>query len=252
MSNIPIALQLYSLRDDCAKDLLGTLGDVAKMGYEAVEFAGYFGHDAKTIRQRLDEVGLKCAGVHTSLGTLQPDELKNTAEFVHTLGSPFLVVPYVSPEQFGGRDGALKLGDVLSRIAEDAAKFGSRVGYHNHDWEFKTLPDGSIPMDLIFQNADSSVVTQLDTGNAQDGGGNAIPLLAKYKNRAATVHLKPWTQDFSRYYVGEDDTPWPEVFQALKGGSTEFYIVEQERYPEPNTPKQCVERCLKNLKGMGI
>lgn len=248
---IPIALQLYSLRDDCAKDLLGTLDDVASMGYEAVEFAGYFGHDAKTIRQKLDEVGLKCAGVHTSIGTLAPDVIGETAEFVHTLGSPFLVVPYVSPDQYGGREGALKLGDVLSKAAEDAAKFGSRVGYHNHSWEFVTLKDGSIPMDLIFQNADSSVVTQLDTGNAQDGGGNAIPLLAKYKSRAATVHLKPWTQDFSRYFLGEDDTPWNEVFSALEGGSTEFFIVEQERYPEPNSPKECAKRCLDNLKKMG-
>ena len=252
MSKIPVALQLYSLRDDCAKDLLGTLNEVAKIGYEAVEFAGYFGHDAKTIRQKLDEVGLKCAGVHTAIGTLQDDEIKNTAEFVHTLGSPFLVVPYVSPQEFGGRDGALKLGETLSKIQEEATKFGSRVGYHNHDWEFKTLPDGSIPMDLIFQNANPDVVTQLDTGNAQDGGGNAIPLLAKYKNRAATVHLKPWTTNFEHYYLGEDDTPWPEVFKALEGGTTEFYIVEQERYPEPNTPLQCVERCLKNLKNMGI
>ena len=251
MSTIPVALQLYSLRDDCAKDLLGTLGDVAQMGYTAVEFAGYFGHDAKTIRQKLDEVGLKCAGVHTALTTIQGDELKATAEFVHTLGSPFLVVPYVSPDTFGGRDGALKLGETLSKAQEEASKVGSRVGYHNHDWEFKALEDGSIPMDLIFQNAHPDVVTQLDTGNAQDGGGNAIPLLAKYKSRAATVHLKPWTENFAHYFLGEDDTPWSEVFAALEGGSTEFFIVEQERYPEPHTPKECVKRCLENLQKMG-
>ena len=247
----PLALQLYSLRDDAAKDLLGTIEEVAKIGYVAVEFAGYFGHDAGTIRKKLDEVGLKCAGVHTGLPTIQGDELKKTAEFVATLGSTFLVVPYVSPDEFGGRDGALKLGDVLSKAQEEAAKFGARVGYHNHDWEFKTLPDGSIPMDLIFQNAHPDVVTQLDTGNAQDGGGNAIPLIAKYKNRAATIHLKPWTTEFSRYFLGEDDTPWDEVFAALEGGKTEYYIVEQEQYPEPHTPLECVTRCYANLKKMG-
>ncbi len=247
----PLALQLYSLRDDAQTDLLGTLEKVASIGYKAVEFAGYFGHDAHTIRQKLDEVGLKCAGVHTALSTIQGAELQKTAEFVATLGSPFLVVPYVSPDEFGGRDGALKLGDILSKAQEEASKFGARVGYHNHDWEFKTLPDGSIPMDLIFQNAHPDVVTQLDTGNAQDGGGNAIPLLAKYKNRAATVHLKPWTTDFSRYFLGEDDTPWDEVFAALEGGKTEYFIVEQERYPEPHTPLECVTRCYANLKKMG-
>lgn len=251
MSNIPIALQLYSLRDDAAKDLPGVLRAVAQMGYQAVEFAGYYGHSAQDIKALLDETGLQCAGTHTALPTIQGEELKKTADFMATLGSPFLVVPYVSPDTYGGRDGALKLGETLSQAQEEASKFGARVGYHNHAWEFKTLEDGSIPMDLIFQNAHPDVVTQLDTGNAQDGGGNAIPLLAKYKSRAATVHLKPWTQDFSHYFLGEDDTPWPEVFAALEGGSTQFYIVEQERYPEPNTPMQCVERCLKNLKKMG-
>ncbi|BCM91797.1 inosose dehydratase [Abditibacteriota bacterium] len=252
MSNIPIALQLYSLRDDCAKDLLGTLGDVAAMGYQAVEFAGYFGHDAQTIRKRLDEVGLQCAGVHTALPTVQGDELAKTAEFVHTLGSPYLVIPYVSPDTFGGQEGSLKLGQTLAEIAEEAKKYGSLVGYHNHAWEFEALPSGQTPMEVVFDNTPPEVVFQADTGNAQDGGGNAIPLLAKFKDRAQTVHLKPWAQDFSHYFLGEDDTPWPEVFKALEGGATKFYIVEQERYPEPNTPKECVKRCLENLKKMGI
>ena len=251
MSRIPIAVQLYSVRDDCAKDFPGTLKAVAEMGYEGVEFAGYYNHSAPELKQMLDDLNLQCAGTHTGLPTLTGDELGKTAEFNQILGNPYLVVPYVSPDEFGGHDGALKLGETLSQAARSAEKYGAFVGYHNHDWEFKNLPDGTIPMDLIFENAAPNVVFQADTGNAQEGGGNAIPLLAKYKNRAATVHLKPFTQDFSRYFLGEDDTPWNEVFEALDGGATKYFIVEQERYPDGQTPLECIRRCLENLRKMG-
>ena len=251
MSRIPLALQLYSLRDDSAKDFPAVLKSVAELGYEAVEFAGYHGHSAPELRRMLDDLGLKCAGTHTSLPTVQGDELKQTAEFNAILGNPYLIVSWVSPEQFGGHDGARKLGDVLSAATEAAAEFGARVGYHNHAWEFEALPDGAVPMDLVFENAHPDVILQVDTGNAQEGAGDPAPVIAKHKNRAVTVHLKPFATDFSRYFVGEDDTNWKGVFTALEGGATKYYIVEQERYPEPFTPLECVARCLTNLKKLG-
>ena len=114
MSRIPLAVQLYSLRDDSAKDFPGVLKAVADLGYEAVEFAGYHGHSATELRGLMDDLGLKCAGIHTGLPTVQGDELKRTAEFNAILGNPYLIVSWVSPEQFGGHDGARKLGAVLS------------------------------------------------------------------------------------------------------------------------------------------
>src|SRR5262249_55922025 len=90
---IPFALQLYSVRNECAKDLDGTVAAVAKMGYKAVEFAGYYGRDAKSLRKLLDDVGLKCCGTHISLDTLLGDNFTKTVEFNHTLGNPFLIVP---------------------------------------------------------------------------------------------------------------------------------------------------------------
>lgn len=252
MSRIPLAVQLYSLREDCALDLPGTLKSVADMGYEAVEFAGYYGYSAQDLKVMLDDLGLKCAGTHTSLVSVQGEELKRTAEFNAILGNPYLVVPGVNHENYAGREGAARLGEELSQASVAAGEFGARVGYHNHSWEFKTLPDGGVPMDIIFEKADASVILQGDTGNAQEGAGDCTPLLEKYKNRAVTVHLKPFAADFSKYFVGEDETNWSGVFTALSGGATVYYIVEQERYPEPLTPKECVARCLKNLKAMGL
>src|SRR5437773_8069056 len=85
-NKIPFGLQLYSVRDECAKDLDGTVAAVARMGYKAVEFAGYYNRDAKSLRKLLDGVGLKCCGTHIPLDTLLGDNLPNTIEFNHTLG----------------------------------------------------------------------------------------------------------------------------------------------------------------------
>src|SRR5690349_16002680 len=75
---IPLAVQLYSVRKDCEKDLPGTLNAVGKIGYKAVEFAGYYGRDAKTLRKLLDDAGLKCCGTHIQLDTLLGDKLAKT------------------------------------------------------------------------------------------------------------------------------------------------------------------------------
>ncbi len=91
MARIPIALQLYSIREDCAKDLSGCLKAVAKMGYEGVDFAGYYGYDAKEIRKMLDDNGLKVAGAHIGLETLLGDELKKTSR----ISSYYLVISFL-------------------------------------------------------------------------------------------------------------------------------------------------------------
>ncbi|HEX9996281.1 MAG TPA: sugar phosphate isomerase/epimerase [Abditibacterium sp.] len=252
MSTPPLSLQLYSLRDDSAKDFAATIQAVAAMGYEAVEFAGYHGLSAPELKKILDDCGLKSAGTHTALDTVSDDNLKETAEFNAILGNPTLIVPYVSPEQFGGREGALRLAEALTQASRTAAEFGAKVGYHNHAWEFQAEHGGGeLPMELLAINTPPEVILQVDTGNAQEGGGDPIPFIEKWRNRILTVHLKPFSKDFERYYIGEDDSNWEGILGALEGGPTQFIIVEQERYPEPNTPQDCVARCLKNLRAMG-
>ena len=93
MSNIPIGLQLYSVRDDCEIDLPSVLKAVGGMGYDGVEFAGYYGRTASELRQMLDDNGLKCCGTHTGLETILGDELEKTIAFNQTLGNKFLIVP---------------------------------------------------------------------------------------------------------------------------------------------------------------
>lgn len=252
MSKTPLALQLYSLRDDCAKDFPAVIKTVGAMGYDAVEFAGYFGHSASEIRKMLDDANLKSAGTHTSLDSLSDDNIEKTAAFNAELGCSQLIVPYTAPDQFGGREGVLRLAEKLTQASQTAAEFGALVGYHNHAWEFQTgHGDGELPMELLAINTPPDVILQVDTGNAQEAGTNSIPFIEKWKNRIVSVHLKPFAANFENYYVGEDDSDWPAIFAALEGGRTQTFIIEQERYPEPNSPEECVARCLKNLREMG-
>src|SRR5947209_3018135 len=127
-NKIPFALQLYSVRNECGKDLDGTVAAVAKMGYKAVEFAGYHGRDAKALRKLLDDVGLKCCGTHIGLDTLLGDNLAKTVEFNHTLGNKFLIVPSLPGKHTKSRQGWQEAADVFSGLADKLKPDGMRVG----------------------------------------------------------------------------------------------------------------------------
>ena len=246
---IPIALQLYSVRKEAAKDLEGVIAAVGKMGYKGVEFAGYHGRDAKTLRKLLDDNGLKCCGTHTGLPTLLGDKLKETVEFNQTLGNRFLIVPGLPRERIASRQAWLDTARLFNELAGKVAPQGMRVGYHNHTIEFKAL-DGELPWDTFFGNTKKEVIMQFDTGNAMMGGGDAVVFLKKYPGRAASVHCKPFSVAKPDAILGEDELPWKEIFQLCETtGGTEWYVVEYER---PNQPAlESVEKCLRALKQMG-
>ena len=107
MTRIPVAVQLYSVREDAAKDLAGVLKAIAKMGYDGVEFAGFYGHDAKSVRAMLDEYGLKAEGAHVGINTLMGDELQRSIEFHATIGNSFLIVPGLDHSYTDSRAGRL-------------------------------------------------------------------------------------------------------------------------------------------------
>jgi sugar phosphate isomerase/epimerase len=218
------------------------------MGYAAVEFAGYYEHEAKDLRRMLDALGLTCCGTHIALDTLLGDELPKTIEFNRVLGNEFLIVPGLAPERRNSRAAWAETARAFNDIARKVKPHGMRVGYHNHSIEFKPL-DGELPWDTFFGNASPEVVMQFDTGNALHGGAQTAPFIKRYPGRALTVHLKEYSATNNRALIGEGDTNWAEIFQLCETiGGTQWYIVEQESYAYP--PLKCVELCLKNLKKM--
>lgn len=250
MGKIPIALQVYSVREEAEKDTAGVLAAVAKMGYEGVEFAGYYGHSAQELRKMLDDNGLKCAGTHIGLDTLLGDEFEKTVEFNQVLGNKFLIVPWIPPERVNSAEAWRKTADTFNEIAEKLKPLGMYTGYHNHSAEFKPLETGELPWDVFFGNTVKEVVMQFDVGNALHGGAQAAPFLRKYPGRALTVHIKEFSATNDKALIGEGDVDWKEIFELCETiGGTQWYIVEQESYAYP--PLQCVDLCLQKLRAMG-
>ena len=251
MSRVPIGLQLFSVREDCAEDLPATLKAVAAMGYEGVEFAGYYDHSARELRDMLDEAGLKAAGTHLRLDAFLGDELDRTVEFCRVLGSPFAVCSWVPAENWATRDALSALTETFNGIAERLRPTGLRTGYHNHAAEFEPLDDGGTAWDVIFSRTHEDFIMQIDTGNAMWGGADPVPFVERYPGRAVVVHLKEWSAERKWVPIGEGDIRWEDLFRVCaEQDCTEWYIVEQSS-PE-HTPLECVELCLRNLKKMGL
>jgi len=248
-SKIPFALQLYSVRNECAKDLDSTVAAVAKMGYKAVEFAGYHGRDAKSLRKLLDDLGLKCCGTHIGLDTLLGDNLPKTIEFNHTLGNPFLIVPSLSGKYTKNRQGWQEAADLFNELADKVKPHEMRVGYHNHNIEFKLL-DGEVPWDTFFNRAKKEVVVQFDTGNGVASGGDPVVYLKKKPGRVASVHVKPYSNAKPNALIGDDELPWKEIFNICETtAGVEWYIIEYESDAYP--PLVSVQKTLEVMRRWG-
>jgi sugar phosphate isomerase/epimerase len=244
---IPIGLQLYSVRHECAKDLPGVLKKVAEMGYAGVEFAGYHGHSPDDIRKMLDENGLKCCGTHTGLDSLQGDALKGTIAFHKTIGNKYLIVPWMAHAMLASPEKCKATAKIYNDLAKKVADEGMVVGYHAHGHDFQKVGD-STGWELFFDACDPAVVMQLDTGNCLGGGGDPVAILKKYPGRSKTVHLKEHGGGADAV-IGEGNVDWKAVFAVCEStGGTEWYIVEHERGGDA---MDNVHRCLKNLREMG-
>jgi sugar phosphate isomerase/epimerase len=243
-----IGLQLYSVRDECAKDLPGVVKAVAKMGYTGVEFAGYHGRTAEELRKLLDENGLKCYGTHVGLDTLLGDNLENSIKFNKVLGNKFLVVPWIPEERRNSRAKIIETAHLFNEIAKKLEPHGMILGYHNHTEEFKPV-EGEIPFDTLFSNTDKRVAVQFDIGNALVGGAQAAPYIAKYPGKVLSVHVKDHSTTNPTALLGEGEVNWKELLPLIKGkAGTRWFIIEQESYKHP--PMECVEKCLRNFEKM--
>ena len=250
--NVPIALQLYSLRDDCKADIVKVIAAVGKMGFQGVEFygwGGYFGRSAKELRQLLDDQNLKSVSDHISPNMLEGDKLRSTVEFHQTMGTKILTLSSLAGSkqaqataQFW-KDSAKKVSEMAARLKP----YGMRLGFHNHPGEFTRLPDGSLPWELFFDNASKDVVQQLDLGSVLRGGADPAVYLKRYRRRTPTLHMKDYAAGKDKVLIGEGDVKWKEIVKlAGSVGGIEWYIVEQESYPYP--PLESVQRSFENLK----
>lgn len=229
MKNIPIAVQMYTLREECEKDFVGTLKKVAELGFDGVELAGYGGLAPQQLKELLDELGLKVAASHISL-----DELKNNLAQViedqKTLGSQYIVCPYLMPDQRSEND-YLELISFLEEAGETCRQEGITLLYHNHDFELERLSDGRTALETIFDNTSSeNVKAEFDVYWLTKAGHNPIEWMNQYKSRTPLVHLKDMTKDEEKFFA-ELGTGGVDIEGILKLGEAvdvKWWIVEQD------------------------
>jgi sugar phosphate isomerase/epimerase len=245
---IPLGVQLYSVRFECEKDLPKTLETVKKIGYQGVEFAGFYNYAAQDVKTLLDNNGLKCCGSHTQFPALSAENLEATIAFNHTIGNKYVVCPWIPEELRKSIDDWKKMGDFFNGLDEKLKPHGMRIGYHNHNMEFIAI-DGQAPWDVFAAATHPDVILQLDTGNAASGGADAYQTLIKYPGRAVTIHLKEYSATNPNAIIGEGDMPWKEMlkFCETKGG-TEWYIIEEEKEAYP--PLVAIEKCYNNFQAL--
>jgi sugar phosphate isomerase/epimerase len=248
---LPIALQLYSVRNECAQDLFGVLKEVARMGYDGVEFAGYHGHSATDIRKALDDLGLKAEGTHTGLNALDDENFDATVELHHTLGCKFVIIPWMPEELRNSPDAARSTAERLTVLTQRLSGHGLQTGFHAHDGDMRPLAGGPSAWDIFAQNTPKEFIMQYDTANGMAGGADPVQPVLDWPGRSTSVHLKEWSGQHGAALIGDGEVPWPRLFEACESvGGTQWYVVEHESEMEI-PPMEAVDRCLQNLRAMG-
>ena len=249
--SIKIGVQLYSVRKDCAEDFDKALARIAAMGFEGVEFAGYFQYASapQALKNRLDELGLKAAGTHIGISALKGDALLKTLEFHRTIGCKYLIVP--SNQDFTHPEKSRALADVFNKVAEVLKPEGMYCGFHNHQTEFN-LWEGKTYWDLFAERTRKDVVLQLDVGWAVAAQVDPVAVIKKHPGRSRTVHFKPMViagDQNKTAIIGQDSVVWPSVIQACSSvGGTEWFTIEQEQYPGGKSPMEATQLSLEGLR----
>jgi sugar phosphate isomerase/epimerase len=250
-SKVPVGLELYSVRDALAKDLMGTVRAVAKLGYEVVEFySPYYSWTPETatdVRKLLDDLGIRCHSTHNDSRALAADGLQKAIDLNQAIGSHCIVM--ASPGQITGIDSWKAVGERLTGAAERLKPLGMTAGYHNHAAEWRPV-DGQRPMDILASSTPSNVVLQLDVGTCVEAGADPVAWINANPGRIKSIHCKDWSAGGKGYAAlfGEGDAPWPAIFKAAEAtGGVEYYLIEQEAGPSEEQLARA-EKCLANWK----
>ena len=248
---VPVGLELYSVRDQLKEDLPSTLREVAKMGYEGVEFfAPYFDWTldyAKEVKRLLDDLNLRCFSTHNSARSFAPDNIGHAIELNQIIGSKFIVM--ASAGRVEGLDGWKAVAETLNRAAEKIKPLGLRAGFHNHQTEF-TPVEGRRPIEVLAANTSKDIVLQLDVGTCLHAGADPVAWIKANPGRITSMHCKDWSPEPAKGYsvlFGEGAVPWKKIFQAAeKTGGIQYYLIEQEGSAFP--PIETVKRCLASFR----
>ena len=275
-----VAVQLYSIRKYITTvGLANALRDVATVGYKGIEFAGYYGNDGKALKAMLDDVGLVACGTHVSKDAFGPDKVKETCEFNLAFGNNLIICPGGGNRPAGVKWDATSgvkddwwkyLTEYYAKAAEEAAKFGCRIGIHNHSWEFQMkLSDGTTVWDYFFRNTPDTVSMEQDVGWTTAAGYDPCEQYAKYPHRSQNLHAKEngcrYDAAFKRIWADKFDAilgqpgvfkdgstvpgvDWDKLFATTDADGVKWYVVECEKHEDS---LRAIDASFKFLKSKG-
>ncbi|UVI30593.1 sugar phosphate isomerase/epimerase family protein [Paenibacillus spongiae] len=247
MTKPVVGLQLYTLRDQTEKDFLGTIRKVAEMGYNAVEFAGYFNTPAKELKALLDELGLEAPSAHVGLNFGEPDKIEQDLavqiEYAKEIGLKYIVTPWAPLPENPTEEDVDKLASILEAAGRQVAAAGLQYGYHNHDFEFK-LVNGRPAMDLLLEKVPAEyLIAEFDLGWVHMGGQNPVDYVTRYAGRVPLAHFKDFGQGRRDTEVGKGVVDLKGVLGVAEKVGIEYFIVEQEEFASSSleSAKICLE-----------
>ena len=229
--------------------------EIAAIGYKGVEFAGYDEGDgrdlpAKTLASMLADNGLVACGTHVGKEAFGPDKVKETCEYNLAFGNNLIICPGGGNRPAGVAWNATSgvkddwwkyLTEYYAKAAEDAAKFGCKVGLHNHQWEFQMkLSDGTTVWDYFFKNTPSNVCMEQDVGWTTCAGFDPCEQYVKYPHRSPTLHAKENGMGCKGEFhailgqpgEGAKGVDWDKLFPITDADGVKWYVVECERHED--------------------
>jgi sugar phosphate isomerase/epimerase len=232
--DLPIGLQLYTVRDAAEKDFKGTLERVRKIGYRHFEFAGYGGLAAADLAVFLKQIDADAIGTHVGFESSEQDPVAMLS-YCREIGVPYVVAPSM-PEDLrsGTREQIVQFAHELSDLGQKVKDSGMQLCYHNHSFEFENKVDGETIYDVIFSTADPDLVkAEVDIAWVHHAKVDPVELLDKWGDRIRLLHMKDWDGDGNLAPVGTGVIDWPSVVAKAKQINVDWYIVEQDQ-PRPD------------------
>lgn len=271
MSNVKVGLQLYSIRDKMEADFEGTLKKVKEMGYDYVEFAGYFGKTAEEIRAILDKYGLECVSVHQGLDFYEEKGIEG-AEYVKKLGAKYSVIPWFDKKRL--YEDIENVYAEFEKMGKFLKENGLEMLYHNHDFEYVEI-DGELVIDKIYSAVNPEYLNpEFDTCWVKYSGHEPVEYIEKYADRINIVHIKDFRceklnagQVYGLIGGGEHKSNLEEnkfefrpvgsgmqdvkgILAAVEKAGVEYIIVEQDRWHDQDS-LECAKKSREYLKSIG-
>jgi sugar phosphate isomerase/epimerase len=240
-----VGVQLYTVRNDLARDFEGTLTRIAGIGYREVEFAGYHGKTAGDVRAILTRLGLAAPASHVPIEALRRN-IDGAIADAKTVGHQYLVVPWLDPAERRSIDDYRRLAEELNRFGEKVRAAGMRLGYHNHDFELGAM-GGSVPLDVLFDRTDPNlVIFELDLYWVTKGGADPLTYFSRYPGRVHLVHIKDsaGAPEHRQVDVGKGTIDFAKILSRREQAGIRHAFVEQD---EPANPLEMVRVSYEHL-----